>query len=97
MAQILITYVCIFDVKWRLFELWPLLLRCVYFWDTAWCYFYGFFLEHNNQQGVSVFINSKVNSNCHLFIFSLFYVRENQIESDRDAMFDGFYNIFDGT
>ena len=24
-------YVCIFDVKWRLFELWPLLLRCVYF------------------------------------------------------------------
>ena len=55
MAQILITYVCIFDVKWRLFELWPLLLRCVYFWDTAWCYFYGFFLEHNNQQGVSDF------------------------------------------
>ena len=38
-----------------------------------------------------------VNSNLHLFIFSLFYVRENQIESDRDAMFDGFYNIFDGT
>ena len=54
----------------------------------------------------TVFINSKemflhigiplVNSNCHLFIFSLLYVRENQIESDRDAMFDGFYNIFDG-
>jgi hypothetical protein len=53
------------------------------------------------------FINSKemslhigiplVNSNCHLFILSLLYVRENQIESDRDAMFDGFYSIFDGT
>ena len=70
--------------------------------------FTGFFKSTTiNRLFQIFFINSKemslhigiplVNSNCHLFILSLLYVRENQIESDRDAMFDGFNNIFDGT
>ena len=70
--------------------------------------FTGFFKSTTINRVFQIFfINSKemslhigiplVNSNCHLFILSLLYVRENQIESDRDAMFDGFYNIFDGT
>jgi hypothetical protein len=70
--------------------------------------FTGFFKSTTINRVFQIFfINSKemslhigiplVNSNCHLFILSLLYVRENQIESDRDAMFDGFYSIFDGT
>ena len=70
--------------------------------------FTGFFKSTTINRVFQIFfINSKemslhigiplVNSNCHLFILSLLYVRENQIESDRDTMFDGFYSIFDGT
>ena len=70
--------------------------------------FTGFFKSTTTNRVFQIFlINSKemslhigiplVNSNCHLFILSLLYVRENQIESDRDTMFDGFYSIFDGT
>ena len=70
--------------------------------------FTGFFKSTTINRVFQIFfINSKemslhigiplVNSNCHLFLLSLLYVRENQIESDGDAMFDGFYSIFDGT